>query len=107
MIRNASVFFFTFLILFGIMAGSIFLIQKYGTEPETPKVDHVCEFVGEWTIEKEPTCYAEGLKYQLCECGERQEESIPMTDHIMGDWTIETEPTTEIEHSSCGNNSPR
>ena len=44
-----------------------------------PKLGH--EYPEEWTVEKVPTYFAEGLKYKLCSrCGDRIEETIPKKD---------------------------
>ena len=98
--RGFKIFLIMLSVLTILTVGSILLIQHYNiVDAEVPadKVEHICEFNGEWTIETEPTCYSEGLKYQLCECGERQEETIPVTEHNMSDWVVEVEPTTETE----------
>lgn len=99
MIKGFKIFLIMLSVLTILTVGSILLIQHYNRVSAEPsdKVEHTCEFNSEWTIEKEPTCYSEGLKYQLCECGERQEEIIPMTEHNMSDWVVEVEPTTETE----------
>ncbi len=44
-----------------------------------PKLGH--EYPEEWTVEKAPTYFAEGLRYKLCtRCGDRIEETIPKKD---------------------------
>ena len=49
-----------------------------GTEVLT-KLGH--EYPEDWTVEKEPTYFAEGLRYKLCtRCGDRIEETIPKKD---------------------------
>ena len=98
--RGFKIFLIMLLVLTILTVGSILLIQHYNevnVEVPTDKVEHTCEFNGDWVVEKEPTCYLEGLKYQLCECGERQEETISMSEHNMSEWVVEVEPTTETE----------
>ena len=100
MIKVFKIFLIMLSVLTILTVGSILLVQHYNrVDAEVPadKVEHTCEFNGDWVVEKEPTCIEEGLKYQLCECGERQEETIPMTEHNMSDWVVEVEPTTETE----------
>lgn len=63
---------------------------------------------GEWTVTKKATCAAEGKRERVCECGEKQVESIPLTEHIeVIDHAVEatcmTEGKTEGKHCSvCG-----
>ena len=105
MIKGFKIFLIMLSVLTILTVGSILLVQHYNrVDAEVPadKVEHTCEFNGEWTIETEPTCYSEGLKYQLCECGERQEETISMTEHNMSEWAIEKESTyTEEGLKTC------
>ena len=105
MIKGFKIFLIMLSVLTILTVGSILLIQHYNrADAEVPadKVEHTCEFNGDWVVEKEPTCYSEGLKYQLCECGERQEETISMTEHNMSEWAIEKESTyTEEGLKTC------
>ncbi|MCR5297487.1 MAG: DUF11 domain-containing protein [Clostridiales bacterium] len=43
---------------------------------------------GDWQTETEPTCTREGLKVRVCNCGDRQTESIPAKGHSWGEWTV-------------------
>ncbi len=46
-------------------------------------VVHTHEF-GEWKTTKYPTCQQAGLKVKECSCGEKQEEEIPIENHVYG-----------------------
>ena len=59
---------------------------------EVPATGHS---YGDWTIVKEATCTAEGLKQRTCTvCGTMEEEIVPMTEHDWeSDFTIDQQPT--------------
>lgn len=63
----------------------------------------------EWTVTKETTCKATGLKERTCSvCGNTEKETIAILDHTFGDWVTEKEATCAsygIRYricSSCG-----
>ena len=59
---------------------------------------------GEWTIEKEATCVESGSKFRLCECGEKQTETIKAKGHTNGEWITDADATcTEngSKHQVC------
>lgn len=43
-------------------------------------VPHRCSY-GEWSIEREPTCFQKGEMYRYCECGKSEFREIEMTEH--------------------------
>ncbi|MBQ2915032.1 MAG: leucine-rich repeat protein [Clostridia bacterium] len=54
---------------------------------------HEHEF-GQWTVVSNATCTDAGLKERICECGEKEKETIPATGvHLFNEWTVVTEPT--------------
>ena len=59
---------------------------------------------GEWTIEKEATCVESGSKFRVCECGEKQTETIEAKGHTNGEWVTDADSTcTEngSKHQVC------
>ena len=61
---------------------------------------HVCDFSGEETIIKEPTCTEAGLKEVQCstpECGKIQEVEIPALGHTPTEWETVKEATCTEE----------
>lgn len=74
------------------------------TEPETEA--HVHSF-GEWTTVKEATCTEKGEQERVCNCGEKETQSIDMIAHTFGDWQIVkessyTEEGIKARYCSCG-----
>ena len=57
---------------------------------------HEHEF-GEWVIVKGAICNENGLKERLCSCGEKENEVIPATGHIIGEWVTDVEATCTEE----------
>ena len=55
---------------------------------------------GAWTIEVEPTCVTEGLRYRACACGDIQQESIAMVEHAYSDWVL-------LKSATCTENGMR
>lgn len=62
-----------------------------------------------WTVLKNETCYADGLKKATCKvCGDTFNETIPAVDHTYGEWYVTVKPTCteegEEEHKCvvCG-----
>ena len=43
------------------------------------------------------TCYSEGLEECICPCGERYQQSIPISGCVYGEWTVLEAPTLETE----------
>lgn len=59
---------------------------------------------GEWAIDKAATCTENGTKVRLCECGEKETETISCTGHAAGDWIVDAEATcteTGSKHQVC------
>lgn len=76
------------------------------TKPADTTPTHTCEF-GEWIVESEPTHAEKGSRYQLCECGAKNTEEIPVVAHEFGEWTVRREPTHsrdgyDVRRCECG-----
>ncbi len=59
---------------------------------------------GEWTTEKAATCTENGIKIRMCECGEKQTETIVASGHTVGEWIVDTEATCAengAKHQIC------
>ena len=50
-------------------------------EPTNTPAEPHSHAYGDWKVEKEATCTATGTKTRSCSCGDKQSETIPMTDH--------------------------
>ena len=48
---------------------------------------------GEWMVEKQATCTENGSKVRVCECGEKEIETIPSSGHTDGEWITDVEAT--------------
>lgn len=49
---------------------------------------------GEWTVDKEATCSANGIEKRVCECGELETREIVFVgSHSFGEWTETLAPT--------------
>ncbi len=66
---------------------SAFLLVSCGEEktPETEApsesgTQHIHNF-GEWAVTKAPTCTEEGTRERVCECGEKETETVAATGH--------------------------
>ena len=77
------------------------------TDNETNQPEHVHAF-GEWKVVQNPTCTIDGVETRYCDCGEKQNETIPAKGHTKVvlpaiDATCITEGKTEGEScSDCG-----
>ena len=58
---------------------------------------HTHDF-GEWSYATLPTCTSEGVGTRMCECGETEEKTIPVADHVAG----EASCTRELLCTECG-----
>ena len=59
---------------------------------------------GAWTVDKEATCTENGSRVRLCECGEKETESIPAKGHVEGKWITDHEATCTAngsKHQIC------
>ena len=59
---------------------------------------------GKWTVEKQPTCTENGSKVRMCECGEKETETIFFTGHTDGEWITDVEATCTTsgsKHQVC------
>lgn len=63
------------------------------------KIDKHEHTPGDWVIEKEATCKAEGKRVKYCTVCKKvcSEEKIDKLEHEPGDWEVESEPTCEEE----------
>ena len=51
---------------------------------------HTVHTFGEWVVDTEATCTANGSQSQTCtECGEVKTQTIPSTGHIESDWIVD------------------
>ena len=66
-------------------------------EPEPEAEEHKHSF-GEWIVIVEPTCEETGQRERTCECGEKETESIPMTEHEFTEATLFEPKTCKV----CG-----
>ena len=76
------------------------------TSNATENDTHIHAF-NEWETTKTATCTKEGSKERFCSCGEKQTETIAMTDHTYGNWEIVKEATlsekgAESRKCTCG-----
>ena len=85
--------------IIGIIAGALLLTALFScvrptpTPPEPPEPPvHEHDF-GAWTVARESSCSAQGLRERSCACGEKQSEELAMTAHTAGQWQTETTPT--------------
>lgn len=59
---------------------------------------------GEWMIEMQATCTENGNKVRVCECGEKEIETISFTGHTDGEWIIDIEASCTTggnKHQVC------
>lgn len=89
-------------VLVGAVFAAVAVITGIVYVPKVSAVTKTAPHVhtpGEWTVETEPTCMAEGKKVQLCtECGTLlAEETIPLGPHTPGEWVTDKEPTCAEE----------
>ena len=73
----------TLLIVLLLMFGCVMLLSSCDNvaNQQTPEKNHTCVF-GEWEITKNATCTIEGEKERYCSCGEKEVQSISLTEHI-------------------------
>ncbi len=77
------------------------LLQDPSGNQET--VQHSHSF-GDWVTVSSATCAEIGSMERACDCGEKETQTIPMTEHIIGEAIIDVQPTcTEIgsKHFEC------
>ena len=68
--------------------------------------EHIHSY-GEWTVSKNATCTANGIKERDCSCGDIQTMDIPATGHYFSSWATTKEATCTVAGSkertcSCG-----
>jgi hypothetical protein len=62
------------------------------TDTEAATEEHVHAY-GEWTVSREPTCTAAGIRERVCSCGKKSIESIPKLSHTPVTRLPAAEPT--------------
>ncbi len=62
--------------------------DKGNTQQTEPPHTHT---FGDWQTITEPTCTETGSKERICECGEKESETLDALDHTEGEWIINKE----------------
>lgn len=67
------------------------------SSPQSTTTETHTHIWSEWITETEATCTSKGLKYRLCECGEKDEISLAILEHQFSQWTVINEAKCGIE----------
>ncbi len=88
------------LLVIGLLTVLLIAFSLVGCSKDTEETEppHTHE-MGEWVVETQPSCTAEGTKYVKCKgCDEiLLRDTISKTGHVNGEWVVETQPSCIAE----------